>query len=202
MLGAAANVYQNSPMSSFQVKWTPILYAEEDWRISGRLKLNLGMGWERFLNAKEGRDNLGGFRPGQKSTVYPNAPVGALFVGDAGIPNGVVPNRWVRFSPRVGFAFDPTGAGKTSIRGGYGIFSANQRLVTLNSNPTNQPFSLGLRTFAIQLSDPYAASPQILQQLQAYTPTSNAQDRSARKFILPLAVHSGDPNFHVGYNQS
>ncbi len=201
MLGAAANVYQNSPISSFQFKWTPILYAQDDWRVSRRLTLNLGLRWEPFLNAKEGRDNLGAFRPGQQSTVYPNAPVGALFVGDAGIPNGVVPNRWMRFGPRVGFAFDPTGAGKTSIRGGYGIFSANQRLVTLNSNPTNQPFSLGLRTFAIQLSDPYAASPQILQQLEAYTPISNAQDRAARKFILPLAVNSVDPDFTGGYNQ-
>jgi hypothetical protein len=201
MLGAAANVYQNSPISSFQFKYTPILYAQDDWRISRRLTLNLGVRWEPFLNAKEDRDNLGAFRPGQKSTVYRNAPAGALFVGDAGIPNGVAPNRWVRFSPRVGFAFDPTGAGKTSIRGGYGVFSANQRLVTLNSNPTNQPFSLGLRTFAVQLSDPYAAAPQILQQLQAYTPTSNAQDRATRQFILPLAVNSVDPNFTGGYNQ-
>jgi hypothetical protein len=201
MLGAAANVYQNSPISSFQFKWTPIVYAQDDWRISRRLTLNLGVRWEPFLNAKEGRNNLGAFRPGQKSTVYPNAPVGALFVGDAGIPNGVVPNRWKRFSPRVGFAFDPTGDGKTSIRGGYGIFSTNQRLVTLNSNPTNQPFSLGLRTFAVQMSDPYAAAPQILQQLQAYTPTSSAQDRAVRQFILPLAVNSVDPNFTGGYNQ-
>jgi hypothetical protein len=201
MLGAAANVYQNSPISAFQFKYTPILYAQDDWRISRRLTFNLGMRWEPFLNAKESRDNLGAFRPGQKSTVYPNAPVGALFVGDLGIPKGVVPNRWGRFGPRVGFAFDPTGSGKTSIRGGYGIFSANQRLVTLNSNTTNQPFSLGLRTFAVQLSDPYAASPQILQQLQAYTPTSNAQERAARQFILPLAVNSVDPSFTGGYNQ-
>jgi hypothetical protein len=201
MLGAAANVYQNSPISSFQFKWTPILYSQDDWRLSRRVTLNLGLRWEPFLNAKEGHNNLGAFRPGQQSTVYPNAPTGALFVGDTGIPNGVVPNRWGRFSPRIGFAFDPTGTGKTSIRGGYGIFSANQRLVTLNSNPTNQPFSLGLRTFAVQLSDPYAGAPQILQQLQAYTPTSNAQDRTNRQFLLPLAVNSVDPNFTGGYNQ-
>src|SRR5207237_5650531 len=109
-------------------------------------------------------------------------------------------NRVARFSQSVGFAFDPTGSVRTSIRGGYGVFSANQRLVTLNSNPTNQPFSLGLRTFGTQLSDPYAAAPQILQQLQTYLPVSNAQDRAARQFILPLAVNSFDPNFTRCYH--
>ena len=56
MLGAAATVYQNSPISSFQFKYTPMLYFQDDWRISHRLTLNLGVRWEPFLNAKEGRD--------------------------------------------------------------------------------------------------------------------------------------------------
>jgi hypothetical protein len=201
MLGAAANVYQNSPIASFQYKYTPVLYFQDDWRVSHKLTVNLGMRWEPFLDARESNGNLGAWRPGQKSTVYPNAPVGAVFAGDAGIPLGIVPNRWARFSPRAGFAFDPTGNGKTSIRGGYGIFSGNQRLVTLNSNPTNQPFSLGLRTFAIQLSDPYRTAPQTLQQLETYVPVSSAQDRAARQFILPLAVNSVDPNFTGPYSQ-
>ncbi|MDQ6664658.1 MAG: TonB-dependent receptor [Acidobacteriota bacterium] len=201
MLGAATTVFQNSPISSFQFKYTPILYFQDDWRVSHRLTVNLGLRWEPFLDAKEGHNNLGAFRPGVQSVLYPNAPAGALFAGDKGISDGIVPNRWFRFFPRVGFAYDPTGSGKTSIRGGYGVFSANQRLVTLNSNPLNQPFSLGLTTFGVQLSDPYATAPQTLQQLQNYLPVSTAAQRAARQFILPLNVNSLDPNFTGGYNQ-
>lgn len=200
-LGAANDVYQNSPIRANQFKWTPFLYFQDDWRVTRRLTLNIGLRWEPFLMVKEKNEELGAFRPGQQSTVYPRAPLGALFPGDSGIPNGIVNNDWNKPAPRFGFAWDPFGDGKTSIRGGYGIFWDTLRLVGLNTNSINQPFSFGLRTFTVQLSDPYAANPGQLQTLRNYTPPVTAEDRARRAFITPINHNSVDPDFTSGYMQ-
>ncbi|MBZ2184173.1 MAG: carboxypeptidase regulatory-like domain-containing protein [Bryobacter sp.] len=200
-LGAANDVYQNSPIRAWQYKWTPFMYIQDDWRVTRRLTLNLGLRWEPFLMVREKNEELGAFRPGRQSRVYPLAPVGALFPGDDGIPNGIVGNDWVKPAPRVGFAWDPFGDGKTSVRGGYGVFFDTLRLVGLNTNSINQPFSFGLRTFTVQLSDPYAANPGQLAILRNYVPPVTADDRNRRAFVTPITHNSVDPDFTSGYMQ-
>ncbi len=199
--GAAVSVFQNSPISSLQYKWTPFLYFQDDWRVSRRLTLNLGVRWEPYIAIKDEFGQNAAFRAGQKSTVYPRAPLGYVFPGDAGIESGVTPNRYRRFSPRIGLAFDPFGDGKTSIRAAYGIFSDTLQLVALNSNPTDQPFSYGLTTFNVPFSNPYVNNPQSLQLLQSYVrPTTTAQQAN-QPFYLPLQVISMNPDFTSGYIQ-
>jgi len=199
--GAATSVYQNSPISSFQYKWTPFLYFQDDWRASHKLTLNLGVRWEPYIAIEDSYGQNAAFRAGQKSTVYPLAPLGYVFPGDTGISSGVAPDRYRRFSPRIGFAYDPFGDGKTSIRGAYGIFSDTLQLVALNSNPTDQPFSYGLTTFNVPFSNPYVNNPAQLQLLQSYQrPTSDSQ-RATWPFYLPLQVISMNPDFTSGYIQ-
>ena len=200
-LGAANSVFQNSPLTSYQYKWTPFLYFQDDWRISKRLTLNLGARWEPYVTTRDKYGHDGAFRPGQQSKVYPLAPLGAVFPGDPGIADGVVPNHYDKFSPRIGFAWDPAGNGKTSVRGGYGIFADTLRLVALNTNATNQPFSYGLTTFAVHFSDPYAGNPAALQLLQNYQSAASPQQRSTQPFYLPITENSIDPNFTTGYVQ-
>ncbi len=177
---------------------------------SGRLAcepqayLNLGVRWEPYIPVKDAYGEDTAFRPGQQSTVYPLAPVGYLFPGDKGIDGlGVVPNRYTRFSPRFGFAYDPFGDGKTSIRGGYGIFSDTIQLVTLNSNPTSQPFSYGLTTYNVQLSNPYGSNPQSLQFLETYQGATNitSAGRQTKTFFLPMTIMDMNPDFTSAYVQ-
>lgn len=200
-LGAANSVFQNSPISSFQYKWTPFLYFQDDWRVSRKLTLNIGLRWEPYIAIKDSFGQNAAFRAGQQSTVYPRAPLGYVFPGDAGIADGVTPNRYGRFSPRVGFAFDPIGDGKTSIRAAYGIFSDTLPLVALNSNPTNQPFSYGLTTFSVPFSNPYVNNPASLQLLQSYIRPSTEGQRATWPFYQPLQVISMNPDFTSGYIQ-
>jgi hypothetical protein len=62
------------------------------------------------------------FEPGKKSEVLPNAPVGLLYPGDAGVPAGLIPTDMKAFAPRLGIALDPNGHGKLLITSAYGIF--------------------------------------------------------------------------------
>lgn len=105
------------------------VYAQDSWKLNPRLTLNAGLRWDPYLpfTWHDGQSfyfTQSGFDQGVRSTVYPNAPAGALYSGDPGVPaNGKTnPNQWWHFSPRFGFAFDPTGSGRMTIRAAYGLF--------------------------------------------------------------------------------
>jgi hypothetical protein len=199
--GAPISVYQNSPLRAFQYKWTPFLYFQDDWRVSRRLTINLGLRWEPYVTVRDKRGELNAFRAGQQSTIFPRAPLGMVFPGDPGITDGIVPNRYNKWGPRFGFAYDPFGDGKTSIRGGYGIFNDTVRLVNLNGWSTNQPFSFGQTTFnPFSLTDPYRNDRPTLELLRSYG-TLNPSDRANRTFFLPLNLNTIDPDFDTGYVQ-
>jgi hypothetical protein len=98
------------------------VFGQDEWRVRPNLTLTIGLRYEFSSPLYDTQDRLYSISPGQQSIVFPGAPVGLVFPGDPGVPTGANFPDHLNFAPRFGFAWDPTGSGKTSIRGGGGIF--------------------------------------------------------------------------------
>jgi hypothetical protein len=102
-------------------------FAQDSWKMSKRLTLDYGVRYDPFFPWSEIAHRITQFSPtayaaGIHSPQYVNAPAGLLFAGDPGVPEQGVRSIYKSIAPRFGFAWDAFGTGKTSIRGGGGIF--------------------------------------------------------------------------------
>ena len=97
-------------------------FVQDEWRVRNKLTLTLGLRYEYNQPKYDTRGRSFSIIQGQRSTRFPNAPVGLVFPGDPGAPKGSNYSDLNDFAPRFGFAWDPFGDAKTSIRGGFGVF--------------------------------------------------------------------------------
>jgi Carboxypeptidase regulatory-like domain/TonB dependent receptor len=114
-------------------------FAQDDYKVTSRLTLNLGLRYELPLPATENKNRVNLFVPGAQSKVIPNAPPGLLYPGDPGVPAGLIPAEKTAFAPRVGFAWDPRGDAKTVVSAAYGIFY--EPYYTGQGGPLQDPIS-------------------------------------------------------------
>jgi len=129
------------------------LYIQDNFRVSRRLTLNLGLRYEPALPWSDNGNrwaqvNLVAMAANQVSRVYPNAPPGIFFSGqngipsDPGMPKNALNSNLKGFAPRVGFAYDLFGDGRTSLRGGAGIFYDSRAMGMLSNRYVDEwPFS-------------------------------------------------------------
>ncbi len=152
MMGYMHNFSQTSGDYSTSRQNVLGLYANDTWKISPRLTLDLGLRYAPQVPMKETKGRIQQFRPdaykaGVQSSVIPSAPAGLFFVGDKyngiSVPATGETGDFNNFAPRVGFAYDPHGNGKTSIRGGAGVFYYTRLPgLFLNDASIVAPFSL------------------------------------------------------------
>lgn len=166
LLGQLSSLTQGSPNTTFTYKWGVGLYLQDTWKVSRRLTINYGMRWEPFLpqginNGAVYNFSWDRFHRGIKSTVFRNAPAGLLYAGDPGFQGKTgVNQRWNQFAPRIGIAFDPTGAGRTSIRVSGGIAYDFPNIQIMSTPTTAPPFGNTVTPPGpLSFADPYSTVP-------------------------------------------
>ena len=153
-------------------------FVNDDWRISERLTLTLGLRYDYFSPFTEAQGRFVGFDPNRLETaIIPGFPVGDnvaitggfVQAGNArnplpGVPEVrsslVAPDR-NNFAPRIGFAWQPLNdGGRFVVRGGYGVYydRANSRL--LNNQLLDFPYFTLAQAFTTPIANPFVQVPQ------------------------------------------
>ncbi len=136
LIGAPTSWAQGAPAGLNLRNFYAGIYAEDSWRALKNLTLNYGVRWEVDPFWREEHNLNPVVLPGLQSTTFPTAPLGYVFPGDAGVPEHLSFINWHDFGPRLGAAYSPDfssgllhtifgGAGKSSIRAGYGMHYTN-----------------------------------------------------------------------------
>lgn len=110
--------------------WENAVFAQDDWKVSDRVTLNLGVRYEYLSNPAE--------RHGRQSNF--DLTTGRLVLA-SGSNDSLTNTDKTNFSPRLGLAWDINGNGRSVIRGGYGIFYFLDRGGISNQLAQNAPYS-------------------------------------------------------------
>jgi hypothetical protein len=195
LLGFASSYQQlQTQRTGHYVNNTYSFYAQDDWHATERLTINLGLRYDALPHVFDKNNQLGNFNPAGYTTANAQSPSigdtlnpagpgfrtvngeafylnGIDIAGQNGVPPGLVKNDYKTIQPRLGFALDVFGNGRTVIRGGAGIFYERvQGNDTYNIN-TTPPFS-----YQPKATNVYFSNPNINNQTgtTASTPTAPA----------------------------
>ena len=140
--GAHANAYRHYTSHDYYT------FLQDDWKVTTRLTLNLGLRWERFGAPSEAHGILAQFT----NLNCDISTVSCIANAVTGPVSRMWPTRNKDLGPRIGFAWDTFGNGKMAIRGGYGIYYDRIFDNIWSNGAWNPPF-YGLADFENDIGD-------------------------------------------------
>jgi hypothetical protein len=140
--GAKADAYRHYTYHDYY--W----FIQDDWKVTARLTINLGLRWDRFGAPSEAHGIMAQFT-NLGCDISQFSCIQGLTVGPV---SRMWPTRNKDFAPRIGFAWDPTGKGKMAIRGGFGIYYDRIFDNIWSNGAWNPPF-YGLADFENDIGD-------------------------------------------------
>jgi Carboxypeptidase regulatory-like domain len=153
-------------------------YGNDNWHVTPRLTLNLGLRYDGLPHAFERYDKFSNFVPALYDTslgnpvqtdgtldpaalsTFPSTGTEQFYLngireaGVDGFPRGAVQDHYWTFQPRIGFALDLTGNGKTVLRGGFGMFFERVQGNDVYNAALNPPFAYIPSANNVYFSDP------------------------------------------------
>jgi hypothetical protein len=178
VLGNVASMWQQQYLNNDTRYLGYGFFFQDHLRMSKRFTVNLGLRWDIFNPWRAIGKMAASLAPGRQSVTFPQAPPGFLYDRDPDFP---LQRDAVNPGPRIGFAWDVFGTGKTSVRGGYGI--TYDPVVGQESNKNAPPFATDIQTSNVgPISDP---------QKYVYVPYGKPIDYKNYKFVLPVYIEGG-----------
>jgi len=152
-------------------------FFQDDWKVTSRLTLNLGVRYDYFGPTTETQGHFVGFDPSKATTtplpVLPSCLAtcgvavtgGFVQAGNGNLPgypkvsDGLVNPNYKNFGPRIGFAYQMTDNGKAVLRGGYGIFFDRPNMRLFNSQLFNMPYEMLATALETPSESPFVQVP-------------------------------------------
>lgn len=168
LVGAPEDASISSGLSDFEYRAHDFaIFGQDDYRLSSRLTLNLGLRWDYLGNITEKHGEISNFDPSlltpltmqtggpglQDGFVIPASNKG---FGTPGASNSTYIRQPLKdFSPRLGFGYDVLGNGKLAVRGGFGLYFSRMGPFESLQTESDPPFSLST-AFVNSISTPQA----------------------------------------------